>query len=150
MDRIGEDTKSAESAESESEPKETIPETAILAISPKSSRFTPPTVEQVRLYCEERGNAVDPQEFVDFYTAKGWKIGKDAMKDWQAAVRTWERRARDDVVKKGGALEQRPDAWTPDRIAEQRKAIEDRGTEPDIDFREAVKTDPFVAALLRG
>ena len=55
-------------------------------------RFTPPSFEDVKAYCEERGNHVDPQAFIDFYTSKGWKIGKDTMKDWQAAVRTWERR----------------------------------------------------------
>ena len=54
-------------------------------------RFTPPTVEQVQAYCKERGNAVDPQRFVDFYTAKGWRVGNQPMKDWKAAVRTWER-----------------------------------------------------------
>lgn len=55
-------------------------------------RFSPPTIEEVAEYCKERNNGVDPQAFVDFYTAKGWKVGKDPMKDWQAAVRTWERR----------------------------------------------------------
>lgn len=55
-------------------------------------RFSPPTIEEVEAYCKERDNGVDPQAFVDFYTAKGWKVGKDPMKDWQAAVRTWERR----------------------------------------------------------
>ena len=54
-------------------------------------RFTPPTVEQVQEYCKERGNAVDPQRFVDFYTAKGWRVGNQTMRDWKAAVRTWER-----------------------------------------------------------
>lgn len=58
---------------------------------PKSSRFVPPSVEEVREYCEERNNLVDPEKFVDYYTARGWKIGKNAMKDWRAAVRTWER-----------------------------------------------------------
>ena len=57
----------------------------------KNSRFVPPTVEEVATYCRERNNAVDAENFVDFYTAKGWKIGKDTMKDWKAAVRTWER-----------------------------------------------------------
>lgn len=57
--------------------------------SPK--RFTPPTVDQVRLYCDERGNRVDPERFVDFYASKGWKVGNATMKDWQAAVRNWER-----------------------------------------------------------
>lgn len=56
-----------------------------------SKRFTPPTVEQVRAYCEERRNMVDPQRFVDFYESKGWVVGKTKMKDWRAAVRNWER-----------------------------------------------------------
>ena len=54
-------------------------------------RFTPPTVEEVRLYCTERGNNVDPQTFVDFYEAKGWMVGSNHMKDWRACVRTWEK-----------------------------------------------------------
>ena len=59
--------------------------------SEPQKRFTPPTVEQVRDYCRERGNSVDPEKFVDFYTSKGWKVGKDPMKDWKASVRTWEK-----------------------------------------------------------
>ncbi len=57
-----------------------------------SARFTPPSVDDVRAYCRERGNYVDPQTFVDFYAAKGWVVGRTKMKDWRAAVRTWERR----------------------------------------------------------
>lgn len=53
--------------------------------------FTPPTLQEVQEYCRERGNSVDPQRFLDFYEAKGWMIGKNKMKDWKAAVRTWER-----------------------------------------------------------
>lgn len=53
--------------------------------------FRPPTADEVRAYCSERGNSVDPQAFVDFYESKGWMIGKNRMKDWKAAVRTWER-----------------------------------------------------------
>ena len=59
----------------------------------KHSRvFTPPTVEEVDSYCRDRGNDIDAGEFVDFYQSKGWMIGKDKMKDWKAAVRTWERK----------------------------------------------------------
>lgn len=59
---------------------------------PPKGRFVPPTVEEVAEYCRERGNKVDPQQFVDHYTANGWKVGgKGAMKDWKAAVRTWEK-----------------------------------------------------------
>lgn len=55
-------------------------------------RFTPPTVEEVAAYCRERGNQVDAQMFVDFYASKGWKVGSSPMKDWKAAIRTWEQR----------------------------------------------------------
>lgn len=57
----------------------------------KKKSFTPPTVEQVEAYCLERKNKVDAQRFVDYYTANGWQVGKNKMKDWKAAVRTWER-----------------------------------------------------------
>jgi hypothetical protein len=53
--------------------------------------FKPPTVDEVAAYCRERCNAVVAQQWHDFYTSKGWKIGKSPMKDWKAAVRTWER-----------------------------------------------------------
>lgn len=62
----------------------------------KNKRFTAPSVNEVRDYCNERGNKVDAQSFVDFYESKGWKVGNQSMKDWKAAVRTWERRKKDD------------------------------------------------------
>ncbi len=51
----------------------------------------PPTVEEVQEYCIERKNSIDPHWFVDFYEARGWMINKNKMKDWKAAIRTWER-----------------------------------------------------------
>lgn len=54
-------------------------------------RFTPPTVEEVQAYCRERNNHVDAARFVDFYRSKGWMIGKNRMKDWKAAIHTWEK-----------------------------------------------------------
>lgn len=54
-------------------------------------RFVPPTLEQVKEYCKSRNNNVDAEHFVDYYTANGWLVGKNKMKDWKAAVRTWER-----------------------------------------------------------
>lgn len=53
--------------------------------------FTTPNVDEVRAYCSERHNNIDPQHFCDFYQARGWMIGKNKMKDWKAAVRTWEK-----------------------------------------------------------
>ena len=54
-------------------------------------RFQRPTIQDVKAYCIERGNNVDPQRWYDYYSANGWKVGKNSMKDWKAAVRTWER-----------------------------------------------------------
>ena len=61
--------------------------------SPKSKakRFTPPTLEEVQAYCIERNNSVDAERFINYYTSNGWQVGKNKMKDWKAAVRTWER-----------------------------------------------------------
>ena len=58
----------------------------------RGKRFVPPTVEEVREYCKQSGHNVNPEEFVDFYSSKGWKVGSASMKDWKAAVRTWSRR----------------------------------------------------------
>ena len=55
------------------------------------AHFTKPTLEEVAAYCRERKNQVDPQRFVDYYTSNGWRVGRNPMKDWKAAVRTWER-----------------------------------------------------------
>lgn len=54
-------------------------------------RFTPPTFEEVKAYCEERRNNVDAEHFINHYDANGWKVGKNNMKDWKAAVRSWEK-----------------------------------------------------------
>ena len=54
-------------------------------------RFKAPTLDEVREYCQSRQNNIDPERFIDYYTAKGWKVGKQPMKDWKAAVRTWEK-----------------------------------------------------------
>lgn len=63
----------------------------LLKENTKRKVFSTPTVDDVRAYCLERNNKVDPQQFVDFYESKGWMIGKNKMKDWKAVVRTWER-----------------------------------------------------------
>ena len=57
-----------------------------------AKRFVPPTIDEVRAYCIERGNSIDANHFVDYYEANGWKVGKNPMKDWKACVRTWEQR----------------------------------------------------------
>jgi predicted phage replisome organizer len=70
---------------------------------PPRKRFTPPTLEEVDKYCWERGNQVDPNRFIDYYTANGWMVGKNKMKDWKAAVRTWEKSSpKNTAPRKGG------------------------------------------------
>lgn len=59
-----------------------------------SVRFSPPTLDEVTAYCQERKNNVNPARFIDYYTANGWKVGKNPMRDWKAAVRNWERSDR--------------------------------------------------------
>ena len=56
--------------------------------------FIAPTVDQVADYCRERGNNVDPEKFVSYYESNGWHVGRNKMKDWKAAVRTWECNSR--------------------------------------------------------
>lgn len=60
--------------------------------SNKKAAFVKPTLYDVQTYCLERGNTIDPQAFIDFYESNGWMVGKNRMKDWKAAVRTWESR----------------------------------------------------------
>lgn len=64
------------------------------------SRFVKPTSEEINAYCRERGNTVDPSAFVDFYESNGWKVGRNPMKDWRAAVRTWEKKAKERLHEK--------------------------------------------------
>jgi len=54
-------------------------------------RFSKPTLDDVKAYCQERNNNVDAEKWYNYYSANGWKVGKNPMKDWKAAVRTWER-----------------------------------------------------------
>ena len=72
---------------------------AICADAPR--RFTKPTVEDIRAYCRERGNGIDPQRFFDFYEAKGWRVGNQPMQDWQASIRTWEGREQGNARERG-------------------------------------------------
>lgn len=62
-----------------------------LSIIGKTKKFVKPTVEEIRTYCKEIGANINPEQFYDYYESKGWMIGKNKMKDWKAAVRTWKR-----------------------------------------------------------
>ena len=60
-------------------------------------RFTPPTVEEIKAYCDQRGVfLIDPQRFIDYYETRGWLLSKNRkMVDWKAAVRLWEKNERE-------------------------------------------------------
>ena len=70
----------------------------------KSNRFAPPSVDDVRAYCNERHNNVDPERFVDYYESNGWKVGKNKMKDWKATVRSWEHNDYSNNKKQNGSI----------------------------------------------
>ena len=92
------------------------PDTRSKGAAPK---FVPPTVDEVRCYCEQRNNSVDPERFVDYYQAQGWKLANGrAMKDWRAAVRaTWEKKSFDSQVG-GSASDPRGNLALLDRLLE--------------------------------
>lgn len=73
---------------------------------PSRHQFSPPTVEEVKEYAKEKGYNIDPDRFVDYYTSNGWKVGKNPMKDWKAAVRSWSRKEQS-----SGKSESKP-LWT--------------------------------------
>lgn len=60
-------------------------------------RFEKPSLVDIKAYCQERNNSVDPEKFFDFYESKGWMIGKNRMKDWKSAVRNWERKEQTEI-----------------------------------------------------
>jgi hypothetical protein len=61
------------------------------------ANFIKPSYEEIKQYCIERKNNVDPNKFLNFYEAKGWMIGKNKMKDWKASIRTWESKTQQET-----------------------------------------------------
>ena len=60
----------------------------------KRAGFKEPTSKDVSEYCKERSNDIDPLAFVDYYSARGWMLNGRKMRDWKAAIRTWERNSK--------------------------------------------------------
>lgn len=76
----------------------------------KKKAFTPPTIEEVEQYCKERQNGINASDFIDHYEANGWKVGKGGlpMKDWQAAIRNWEKYNRNGNNSTSARVENNP------------------------------------------
>lgn len=81
----------------------------------KKPRFYPPTLDELKKYIADNKYNVDPERFIDYYTANGWTVGKNRMKDWKAAVRNWDR-----SQKSGGRMRQESTAKTKFSNFEQR------------------------------
>ena len=69
-------------------------------------RFKKPTLEEVQSYCLERNNNINAELFIDYYESNGWKVGKNSMKDWKAAVRTWEKKGSTKVDERQKRIEE--------------------------------------------
>lgn len=82
----------------------------------KNSRFAPPSLEEIRNYCSEKNYHVDPEAFRSFYESNGWKVGKNPMKNWKAAVLTWEKRDKKEIKPKAQDFPQR--TYTDDEYHE--------------------------------
>ncbi len=97
--------------------------------SAKRKTFKKPSLEDVSSYCSDRANSVDPQRFIDYYESNGWKVGRNPMKCWKAAVRTWERstteESKNETHKNDSRSRAKKFADKLDEIA--RKDIEDNG-----------------------
>ena len=101
----------------------------------KRARFSPPTKSEVAAYCKARANGIDPAAFVDFYESKQWMVGKNKMRDWQAAVRTWEARHREDERRRAQRNQQEIERERRKRLGAVGRVLEDNaarinGTEP--------------------
>ena len=86
------DTGKQPSSKSQATAKQT---STTIQVTSNKEQSIPPTVDEVRAYCDSRGNGIDPEMFIAFYEARGWKIGKDRMKSWKACVVTWEKRRQE-------------------------------------------------------
>ena len=65
----------------------------------KGVKFQKPSLIEIKQYCNDRKNNVDSNKWFDFYESKGWMIGKNKMKDWKAAIRTWEKTNEPEIKK---------------------------------------------------
>lgn len=77
----------------------------------KTSRFTPPTIQEVKSFIDEKGYSIDAEAFIAFYESKGWMVGKNKMKDWRMAIVTWSKRDNVHPQRKTSANKKCNDEW---------------------------------------
>lgn len=95
------DTNSNTNSSSNSNPNSSSNDNSIrleeAADAPQRKRFVKPSIEDIQDYCIETGRTIDAQRFFDYYESNGWKVGRNPMKDWKAAVRTWRQNEANDM-----------------------------------------------------
>lgn len=98
-------------------------------------KFIKPSLEEVNSYCLERNNKVDAQRFIDYYEANGWKVGRNSMKDWKAAIRTWEKNegsfSNKRVIKQEKSKEELP-KWFNQDLKNEKMTEEEKEEFDDI------------------
>lgn len=77
----------------------------------KTSRFTPPTIQEVKSFIDEKGYSIDAETFIAFYESNGWMVGKNKMKDWRMAIVTWSKRDNVHPQRKASANKKCNDEW---------------------------------------
>ena len=94
----------------------------------RASPFIPPSANNIHSYCLEKSiNGIDPESFIDFYESKGWMVGKNKMKDWKAAVRTWAKRNKEE--NNNGSHKQTNKPSLAERLEANRKRAEQQSDE---------------------
>jgi len=106
----------------------------------KTTTTTRPSVADVAAYVETREIKINPQKFVDYYTANGWKVGRNSMKDWKAAVRTWEKSENANTKKPTGQPANAGRRTTADAVREARERARDRHNAGPSDLGSVVAT----------
>ncbi len=95
-----------------------------ISVPRTTKQFKPPTIEEVSEHCKSRGNSVDAEKFVAYYTANGWRVGKNPMKNWKAAIVTWEKNSFQSGPAKHQAAEL-TDAEIHERALEQKRLAQE-------------------------
>ena len=108
------------------EEKREVKSKSVCASAHVRAHFTPPTLDEVKAYCQERGGKVDPQAWWDHYAANGWRVGRSPMKDWKAAVRTWEHNGLNSTNGNGGRRPSGALVPTGDEIEQLRENVRRR------------------------
>lgn len=93
-----EDANASKSMQKDAKDANTKTKTNTKSNNNRERNFVPPTLDEVRQYVNYRGSKVNPERFIAFYASKGWKVGNQPMKDWKAAVISWEQRMKDEAV----------------------------------------------------